>query len=137
LIKKGQSAKVKSQNYNSKGKTEIKYRTYQFSLEIIRFIGALPNKKVYWVIGDQLLRSATSIGANIVEAQAASSRRDFVRYYEIALKSANETKYWLCLLRDADILDNTSKVIKLLQETTEIARILGASLLTLKGKRKF
>mgnify|MGYP003866386553 CR=1 FL=1 len=61
----------------------------------------LPNKKVYWVISDQLLRAATSIGANIVEAKASSSKRDFIKFYEIALKSANETKYWLGLLRDA------------------------------------
>lgn len=89
------------------------------------------------MIGDQLLRAATSIGANIVEAQAASSRRDFARFYEIALKSANETKYWLCLLRDSAILGDTSEVEELLEEAIEISRILGSSLLTLKGKKKF
>jgi four helix bundle protein len=61
----------------------------------------LPNKRSAWIIIDQLIRSATSIGANLIEARAASSRLEFKRFYEISLKSANETKYWLCLLRDA------------------------------------
>lgn len=134
---KAQNAKVKAQNYSSKGKTEIKYRAYEFSLAVIKLVATLPNTRIYWVIVNQLLRSATSIGANIIEAQAASSRRDFVKFYEIALKSANETKYWLCLLRDSGILENTAEVENLLQEAVEISNILGSSLLTLKGKKKF
>lgn len=116
-------------------KNQVKYRAYQFSIKVIKFTGQLPNKKVFWVITDQLIRAATSIGANIIEAQAASSKRDFIRFYEIALKSANETKYWLCLLRDATKTDK-KKVNELLKEANEISNILGASLLTLKGKRK-
>ena len=124
-------------SYSSKRKTKkVKYRSYDFSIEIIKFAGSLPNKKIFWVISDQLLRAATSIGANIIEAQSTSSKRDFVKFYEIALKSANETKYWLCLLRDAEILEKTDQVERLLKEATEIAKILGSSLLTLKGKRK-
>ena len=85
-------------------------------------------------MSEQLLRSGTSIGANIVEAQAASSKRDFVRFYEISLKSANETKYWLGLMRDGfEIKDE--EIGELLNEVQELSRILGASLLTLKGKR--
>jgi four helix bundle protein len=118
-------------------KTELKYRAYRFSLAVIEFVNTLPHQRVFWVIADQLLRAATSIGANIVEAQSASSKRDFVRFYEIALKSANETKYWLCLLRDAGILKETQAVEELLQEAIELSRILGSSLITLKGKRKF
>lgn len=82
------------------------------------------------------MRAATSIGANIIEAQAASSKKDFINYYAISLKSANETKYWLGLLRDGTSTDKDSVNI-LLEETKELANILGASLLTLKGKRKF
>lgn len=101
-----QNAKVKTQNHNAKSKIELKYRCYYFSISIIKFLATLPEKKVFWIIADQLLRSATSIGANIVEAKSASSKRDFIKFYEIALKSANETKYWLGLLRDAT---NTNK----------------------------
>lgn len=135
-MNKTQNSKFKRQNYNSKPKTELKYRAYQFSLEIIKLVSSFPNQKIYWTIGDQLLRSATSIGANIIEAKSSSSKRDFIKFYEIALKSANETKYWLCLLRDAS-LSKKEIIEKLLQETIEISNMLGSSLLTLKGKRKF
>jgi four helix bundle protein len=89
------------QKCNSKGKSDLKLRCYKFSLDIIALAGMLPNKRSAWIIIDQLIRSATSIGANLIEARAASSRLEFKRFYEISLKSANETKYWLCLLRDA------------------------------------
>ena len=131
-----QSAKLKAQNHNSKPKTELKYRCYYFSIEIIKFLGVLPEKSIYWVISDQILRSATSIGANIVEAKASSSKRDFVKFYEIALKSANETKYWLGLLRDSTQADK-DKINSLLKEVEEISKMLGSSLLTLKNKNKF
>ena len=89
---------------------------------------------MYWIISDQLLRAATSIGANIVEAKSSSSKRDFIRFFEIALKSANETKYWLGLLRDATDADK-SKINQLLDEVEEISKMLGSSLLTLKNKK--
>lgn len=118
-----------------KGKSELKYRAYKFSIKIVKFVCSLPNQRIYWVISDQLLRAATSIGANIIEAQAASSKRDFIRFYEIALKSANETKYWLCISREATET-RSEEINKLLEEAKELTNILGASLLTLKGKRK-
>ena len=116
--------------------SNLKVRVYNFSLEIIRFSTTLPNKRIYWIIMDQLIRSATSIGANIIEAQAASSRRDFIKFYEIALKSANETKYWLSLLKDSNLVEvQKEKTEKLIEEVDEICKMTGSSLLTLKGKR--
>lgn len=115
---------------------ELKYRAYRFSIKIIQFVSTLPNQRIYWIIVDQLVRSATSIGANIIEAQSASSKRDFIKFYEIVLKSANETKYWLGILRDG-VDSDKDDVNRLLIEVGEIANILGASVLTLKGKRKF
>ncbi|MCD6402354.1 four helix bundle protein [bacterium] len=113
---------------------QLKYRCYQFSIKLIKFASQLPNKRIFKIISDQLLRAGTSIGANIVEAKSASSKRDFIRFYEIALKSANETKYWLGLLRDATEADKT-KIEKLLKEVTEISNIIGSSLLTMKKKK--
>ncbi len=81
------------------------------------------------------MRSSTSIGANIVEAKSSSSKREFIRYYQIALKSANETKYWLCLLRDSKLVQKTP-VNKILNEAVELSNMLGASVLTMKGKKK-
>jgi len=129
-----QSAKLKTQSHNSKCKTELKYRCYYFSIQIIKLIEKLPNKKVFWIISDQLLRSATSVGANIIEAKSASSKRDFIKFFEISLKSANETKYWLGLLRDATDAEK-KEINDLLKEVEEISRMLGSSLLTLKNKR--
>lgn len=125
--------KLKSMN-KSNNKPELKVRAYNFSIKLVKYISHLPKQNIYWTMGDQLLRSGTSIGANIIEAQAASSKRDFIKYYQISLKSANETKYWLGLLRDATTLNNTDINI-LLNEAKELSNILGASLLTLKNKR--
>ena len=88
------------------------------------------------IIIKQLIRAATSVGANIIEAKSGSSRKDFANFYRHALKSANETKYWLGLLKDACGFDN-EKVSSLLTEIHEISNILGASLLTLKNNSKF
>ena len=122
------------QNQNLKIKSELKGRAYKFSVNIIEFLDTLPKDVSTGVITKQVLRSATSIGANIVEAQASSSRRDFTNFFTYSLKSANETVYWLGLLRDAKKIQSP-KLTYLLKETQELANILGASILTLKGKR--
>ena len=122
------------QNQNSKVKTDLKYRAYQHSIKVIEFIDKLPSDTSTSVISKQLLRSATSIGANIVEAKGASSKKDFTNFFTYALKSANESLYWFGLLRDAKKIKN-SDIEDLIRETQELANILGSSLLTLKGKR--
>ena len=129
-----QDSKLRTQNHNSKVKNTLRERSFDFSVMIIKLVNNLPRERTYWVLTDQLMRSGTSIGANIIEAKAASSKKDFIKYYEIALKSANETKYWLDLLRVAcNIRDN--ELIQLIYETEEIAKIIAASILTMKDKR--
>ena len=81
-------------NESSKLKPELRGRCYLFSIKVIKFIETLPEKRIYWVLSGQLLRSATSIGANVVEAKSASSKRDFIKFYEIALKSAKRHTGW-------------------------------------------
>jgi four helix bundle protein len=130
-----QKSNLKSQSHSSKRKNEFIERCYCFSIAIIKLTRDLPEKRVYWTVSDQLVRSATSIGANIVEGKSASSKKDFIKYYEIALKSANETKYWLGLLRDALDADKT-RVNALMKETSELAKILAASVLTMKDKKQ-
>ena len=118
-------------------KSEVKQRAYFFSVEIIRYIEEeTQHKKINYAMTDQLIRAATSIGANIVEAKSSSSKKEFIRYFEISLKSANETKYWLCLFRDAlkCSKENTEILIK---EADEISKMLAGSLLTMKGKKEF
>lgn len=132
---KGQKAKVKSCMHKTETtyKTDLKARCYSFGLAVIKLTDALPQKRSAWVIADQIIRSSTSIGANIVEAKASTSRLEFKRFYEISLKSANESIYWLNLLKDAGLAQE-SEVNKLLVELEEICRMLGKSVISLKQK---
>ena len=132
----GQKANGKGQSHSSNGKTLIKPRCYTFSLKLLKFIDDLPQGRSYWIISDQLLRSGTSIGANVTEASASSSKLEFKKFYEIALKSANETIYWLGLLKDSGKVE-ALKVDPLITETQELSRMLAKSVMTLKGKTSF
>ena len=102
---------------------EIRDRCLEFSLSIIEFIESINVKRIYYSILDQLLRSSTSICANIVEGKSAHSKKDFIKYYEIALKSTNETKYWLMIIKDG-LKINVKVAEKLLIEANEISKIL-------------
>ena len=121
---------------NSGARDGLRDRCYKFGLAIIELTNALPNKRSAWVIGDQILRSATSIGANVVEARASSSRLEYKKYFEIALKSANETEYWLQLLKDAKLAES-SRIDVLAAEVTQLCKMLGASVIKLKQKTNF
>ena len=122
------------QNDKAKFKDEFENRVYRFALDVIAFVDRLPAEQASRIISDQLLRSTTSIGANVIEAQAASSRKDYTNFFSHALKSANECKFLLGLLRDSG-RGNKESINRLLGEATEIANILATSILTLKGKR--
>lgn len=124
------------QNRNENYRSDLRKRTYRYSIDIIELFDKVPKDSVSQIIGKQLLRSATSIGANIIEAQASSSRKDFTNFIIHSLKSANESLYWLGLLRDAKRVKDL-ELEPLLKETHELANILGSSVLTLKGKKKF
>ena len=80
------------QNDNAKFKNEFKKRLYNWALRLIKFIDNLPKDSVCNVLGKQLLRSGTSILANYIEANSASSRKDFINFFTHSLKSANESK---------------------------------------------
>ena len=111
-------------------------RTFKYALSIIKLIKELEAEKVSYILINQLLRSGTSVGANVSEAKAASSRRDFTNYYTHALKSANESKYWLDLIACSKYNDNID-LSPVLKETKEIANILAACILSLKNKRAY
>jgi len=112
---------------------EFQRRAYQLALDVIALVEALPKGQVSRILGDQVLRSATSIGANFSEAKGAGSKKDYTNYFAYALKSANETKFWLNLLRDSGKADK-KPVDKLLKEVAELANILASSIITLKEK---
>jgi len=122
------------ENDRVKFKKEFKRRLYGLVLKLIKLLENLPKDKTSSIIQDQLLRSGTSILSNYIEGQSASSRKDFIKYFEISLKSLNESKVWLAILRDtAKITQNDA--ICFLNELNEIGNIFGSSILTLKGKR--
>ena len=89
------------ENDRSKFKTEFKKRLCAFTLQLVEFIDRLPDDNVSKRLGDQLLRSGTSVIGNYVEGQSASSKRDFTNYFSTSLKSCNESKLWLALSRDS------------------------------------
>jgi len=122
------------QNDKSKFKNEFKKRLYTFTLKLIVFLDNLPSDNVSRRIGDQLLRSGTSILGNYIEGQAASSKKDFTNFFNTSLKSANESKLWFALLRDSK-RTTSEKVEWFLKELNEISNIFGSSILTLKGKK--
>lgn len=115
-------------------KKEFKQRLYHFVLKLIEFIDQLPNDNVSRRIGDQLLRSGTSILGNYIEGQSASSKKDFINFFNHSLKSANESKLWLAILRDSKRA-KPEQVEWFLKELEEISNIFASSILTLKGKK--
>ena len=112
----------------------IKVRCYNYSIQIIRFLDSANIKSIFNSLINQLLRSSTSVGANLIEAKSAHSKKDFIKFYEISLKSANETKYWICLLRDGLNLDK-EKLNELLNEIIEISNIIASIILKLKNTK--
>jgi four helix bundle protein len=105
-------------------------RAQTLAVNIIRFTRTLPKSREYWIITDQLIRSSCSIGANMTEANSASSKKDYINFYNHALKSANETIYWLSMLKE--LLPNTNKIDELDNETEQLCKILAKSIITMK-----
>ena len=102
----------------------ILHKSFQFAVKIVNVYKYLNEKKEY-VISKQLLRCGTSIGANVNEAQAGQSRKDFISKISIASKEARETKYWITLLIETKYLPKSNNRTKiLLDEIDEIIKIL-------------
>lgn len=101
--------------------------TFQFSLEVIKFIDLLEQKRKY-PIANQLIRSGTSIGANVREAQNAESRADFVHKMKIAAKEADETEYWLDICNQSEgYPDCTDLLSQILSIKKVLAKIISTS----------
>lgn len=124
------------QNDSSKGKSDLDERLIIFAIDVIKFCESLKHYRFLWKVFDQIIDSATSTGANRQEARASSSKREFIKFFEIALKSANETMFWLkIILRVITEPDRVTEGRRLLQEAQELCNILGSSVLTLKDKK--
>jgi four helix bundle protein len=113
---------------------QLRDRMKQFALRIINLASRLPRNRVGDVLGRQILRSGTSIGANYAEAMRASSRRHFISIVEIASREAAETLYWLELLAESKIV-KPELLSGLIQECDELTAILTATGRTAKRRR--
>lgn len=110
----------------------IQIKSYAFAVKIIKIYQFLANDKKEFVLSKQLLRSGTSIGANIEEAIGGQSSKDFYAKLTIAYKEARETHYWIRLLRDTNYL-NKDESENLLEDITEILKIIGSIQKTLRN----
>lgn len=113
-------------------KSIIKDKSFAFSLSVIELFKVLQSKKEY-IISKQILRSGTSIGANVNEALAAESRADFVHKMAISSKEARETLYWLELLEKSQLI--TLEYTKYIQDCTELIKILTSIVKTTKNSK--
>lgn len=110
----------------------FRMRVIDFSVATMKVCKELWKDPVLWSLCDQLIRSATSIGANINEAQGAGSKKDFANYFQIALKSARETRYWIQVIERYD--HTVAGLDHLYQENESLINILSASLKTVRSK---
>lgn len=116
-----------------KSENILRDKSYSFALRVIKLSRYLRDDQREYILSKQLLRSGTSIGANIEEAIGAQSDKDFMAKLSIAYKEARETHYWLRLLRDSDYLTSDQSV-SILSDSEEILKITGSILKTLKQK---
>ncbi|MCA1850711.1 MAG: four helix bundle protein [Acidobacteria bacterium] len=112
---------------------DLQMRTKAFALRIIRLYSALPKTVEGQVLGRQVLRSGTSVGAHYREATRARSVAEFVSKVEVGLQELEETAYWLELLIESGIVNKT-KLAKLLQEANELTAMLVSSARTAKRR---
>ena len=120
--------KMRNEEYEMRNENAIEAKSFDFAIRIVKLYQYLTNEKKEFVLSKQLLRSGTSIGANVAEAERAQSQADFYAKMSIALKEANETDYWLRLLYKTDYLTeneynsinrNINEIIALLVSITK------------------
>ena len=116
------------------GNVDITERTVAYSIRVIKLYRQIAKDNVGRVIGKQILRSATSIGANVHEAQGAQSKADFIAKMSIAHKEAYETSYWLRIMAEAELV-KPDQLAPLVDETNQIVKILSSILITSKNNK--
>ncbi len=102
---------------------DIRERSFQFGVAIIQLVSRLPKTTAGFAIGNQIIRSGTSIGANIEEAQNAGTKKEFIHIITISLKEARETEYWLRLIFETELVEQKT-ILPILGEVKEIIKIL-------------
>jgi four helix bundle protein len=114
-----------------KYENDIRIRTKRFAVRVVKLTNELKTKNIDYPLRDQFLRSGTSVGANVREAKASSSKKELIRFYEIALRSANETDYWMEVIEEGCDL-NTKLMESDKKELQEISKVLASIIINLK-----
>ncbi len=112
----------------------LKDKSYNFALRIIKLYKHLIDEKKEYILSKQVLRSGTSIGANIAEGNQAQSKADFIHKLSISHKESFETEYWLRLLRDSEYLSE-KQTSSLIDDCKELQKLLTTSIKTAKNNR--
>ncbi|MDR3184922.1 MAG: four helix bundle protein [Prevotellaceae bacterium] len=116
-----------------KKESVLREKSYRFAVRVVRLSQFLKNDKKEYILYKQILRSGTAIGALICEAEYAQSTADFINKFNVSLKEANETAYWLSLLKDTDYIDS-NLYTSFFQDCDELICILVSTIKTLKAK---
>lgn len=116
-----------------KSENVVQVKSYAFALRIVKLYRYLCSEKKEYVLSKQILRSGTSIGANVEEAIGGQSSKDFLSKMSIAYKEARETHYWLRLLRDSDILE-ANHANSAIEDCDELLKLSGSIIRTTKSK---
>ena len=113
----------------------LRPKSYKFALRIVEMYKLLSSERKEFVLSKQVLRSGTSVGAMIMEAEHAQSKADFLNKMNVALKEINETEYWLMLLKDSGYLSET-EYESINKDCVELIRLLISTVKTLKASLK-
>lgn len=108
----------------------IQRKSYSFAIRIMKLVRVFHNKKEF-ILSNQLLRSGTSIGANVEEAIGGQTKKDFIAKVSIAYKESRETKYWVRILHDTEMINN-KEYLSLLDDLDQIQKLLVSILKTAK-----
>lgn len=111
----------------------LRSKSYSFAVRVVKLCKFLHDEKKEYILSKQIIRSATSIGASICEAEYAQSNLDYIHKFSISLKEANETLYWLSLLKDTDYLE-IRLFESLYKDCNELVSMLVSTIKTLKAK---
>ncbi len=102
---------------------DIEPRTYKHAIKVIKLVDKFPKTTAAFILGKQIIRSGSSINSNIIHARSSLTRKEFIYYYNHAKREAKETKSWLLMCKDADLI-SSENVMSLLDENEEIIKIL-------------
>lgn len=116
-------------------KQQFKRRCFDFSIAVLSLTEVLRERRQNWPIIDQVVRSATSVGANIVEGGNSTSKKEFINYFQIALKSASETLYWFAILKEIN-KNNIEEIEPLIKECLEVKKMISTIIINTKNNSK-